>query len=76
MVRLMISIEDDIVEKLAAAAKAKHVSKSSWVANLIKEKLAGEWPESISRLAGAWNDLPLADEGRAGLGPDIGREAL
>jgi len=43
---------------------------------LIKAKVASEWPESIARLAGAWKDLSLAEEGRANLGQDVEREAL
>jgi hypothetical protein len=43
---------------------------------LIKAKVASEWPESIDRLAGAWKDLSLAEEGRAKLGQDVEREAL
>jgi len=38
--------------------------------------VASEWPESIVRLAGAWKDLSLAEEGRANLGQDVERETL
>ena len=41
-----------------------------------KTKVADSWPESITRLAGAWKDLSLAEEGRANLGQDVEREAL
>ena len=51
-----------------------HISKSKWVANLIKEKIADEWPESVKNLAGAWTDLPSAEEIREGLVEDIKRE--
>ena len=53
-----------------------HISKSKWVANLIKEKIADEWPESVKNLAGAWADFPSAEEIREGLGEDIKRENL
>ena len=43
---------------------------------MIKEKMTTEWPESIARLAGAWKDLSLAEEGRAYLGQDVERAAL
>jgi predicted transcriptional regulator len=76
MGQVTIYLEDEIEEKMSAAAKAEHLSKSKWVASLIKAKVAAEWPESISQLAGAWKDLPLAEEGREQLGRDVEREAL
>ena len=76
MGQVTIYLEDDIEEKMSAAAKSEHLSKSKWVASLIKAKVAGEWPESVTHLAGAWKDLPLAAEGRARLGQDVEREAL
>ena len=58
------------------AAKAEHLSKSKWIARLIKAKVVCEWPESITQLAGVWKDLPLAEEGRANPGQDAERETL
>jgi len=46
------------------------------VADLIREKTAARWPESVARLAGAWADFPTAEEIRAGLGEDLPREAI
>ena len=76
MGQVTIYLEDEIEEKMSMAAKSEHVSKSRWIAGLIKAKVASEWPESIAQLAGAWEDLPLAEEGRANLGKDVEREAL
>jgi hypothetical protein len=76
MGQVTIYLEDEVEEKMSAAAKSEHLSKSKWIAGLIKEKVANEWPESITHLAGAWKDLPLAEEGRASLGKDVEREAL
>jgi len=76
MGQVTIYLEDEIEEKMSTAAKSEHLSKSKWVARLIKAKVASEWPESIVQIAGAWKDLPLAEEGRANLGQDIEREAL
>ena len=76
MGQVTIYLEDEIEEKMSAVAKSEHVSKSKWIASLIKAKVASEWPESIVRLAGAWKDLSLAEEGRANLGQDVEREAL
>lgn len=76
MGQVTIYLEDEIEEKMTAAAKSAHLSKSKWVASLIREKVANEWPESIVDLAGSWKDLPMAEEGRAGLGDDVRREEL
>ena len=76
MRQVTIDLEDEIEKKLSAAAKSEHLSKSEWIARLIKAELASEWPESIAQLAGAWKDLPSAAEGRANPGQDTKREAL
>ena len=76
MGQVTIYLEDEVEEKMTAAAKSEHLSKSKWVAGLIKAKVATEWPESIAHLAGAWKDLSLAEEGRANLGQDVEREEL
>jgi hypothetical protein len=76
MGQVTIYLEDEIEEKMSTAAKSEHLSKSKWVASLIKAKVASEWPESIVQLAGAWKDLPLVEEGRANLGQDVERETL
>lgn len=76
MGQVTIYLEDEIEEKMTDAAKSAHLSKSKWVASLIREKIANEWPRSIIDLAGSWKDLPLAEEGRAKLGDDAEREKL
>jgi hypothetical protein len=76
MGQVTIYLEDEIEEKMSRAAKSEHLSKSKWIAGLIKAKVASEWPESVVQLAGAWKDLSLAEEDRANLGRDVEREAL
>ena len=76
MGQVTIYLEDDIEEKMSVAAKSAHLSKSKWVASLIKAKVASEWPKSIVELAGAWKDLSLSEESRRSLGKDLGREVL
>jgi hypothetical protein len=51
-------------------------SKSKWVADLIREKTAGSWPENIINLAGAWSNLPTAEEIRKKMGRDVKRESI
>jgi hypothetical protein len=74
MAQVTIYLEDEIEEKMAAAAKSAHLSKSKWIAVLINEKVANVWPESIVALAGAWDDFPSIEEVRSNLGHDVARE--
>lgn len=76
MGQVTIYLDDEVEKKMVEAAQSAHLSKSKWVASLIKDKLATEWPESVVRLAGAWEDIPLAEEIRAKQGEDIKRESL
>lgn len=58
------------------AAKEANASLSQWIANLIRDKTADEWPEAVKRLAGAWADLPESEDTSEGLGKDAEREPL
>jgi hypothetical protein len=74
MSQITLYLDAETETKLKLAAKAAGVSQSRWVAELIREKTASQWPESIARLCGAWADFPTAEEIRTGLGEDAPRE--
>lgn len=74
MSQITLYLDAETETKLKLAAKAAGVSQSRWVAELIREKTASQWPESIARLGGAWADFPTAEEIRTGLGEDAPRE--
>ena len=76
MGQVTIYLDDELERKVRQITKSMNMSKSKWVANLIKEKIADEWPESVRNLAGAWTDFPEAEEIRKVLGEDIKREGL
>ncbi|MCG8455923.1 MAG: hypothetical protein MI919_06535 [Holophagales bacterium] len=76
MPRLTLEIDIETEERLQAAARRAGVSGDSWAANAIREKLNTQWPESVRRLAGAWKDLPEAEEIRDGLASDTPRETI
>ena len=76
MGQVTIYLEDEVEEKMSAAAKASRQSKSKWIAGLIREKVVDEWPESIHELSGAWQDFPSIDEIRENSGQDVSREKL
>ncbi len=53
-----------------------NTSLSQWIADLIRERTAAVWPESVRKLAGAWQDIPFAEEIRDGMGEDMPREEI
>ena len=76
MGQVTIYLEDEIESKMRASAKAMNLSKSKWIASIIKEKLIDEWPASVQELAGAWPDFPSLEEIRDYSQPDPAREEL
>jgi hypothetical protein len=44
------------------AAQAQGVSKSRWVAEIIRKHAAHEWPADCLALAGQFPDFPLRDD--------------
>ena len=76
MGQVTIYLEDEIESKMCASAKAMKLSKSRWIASVIKEKLVDEWPASVQELAGAWGDFPSLEEIRDNPRSDSPREEL
>ncbi len=74
MGQVTIYLEDEIESRMTKAAKSAHLSKSKWIAKLILEKVANEWPQSVVDFAGSWEDFPSIDEVRKSLGTDAVRE--
>ncbi len=76
MGQVTIYLEEDIEHKMIAAAQSSHLSKSRWIAKLIQEKVANEWPRSVTELAGSWEDFPSIEDIRATIGKDSEREII
>ena len=76
MGQVTIYIDDDTERKMLNMIKKSGVSKSKWIAELIREKASTTWPENVVKLAGAWSDLPTAEEIRKEMGKDADREPL
>jgi len=58
---------DDATEALVTqAAQASGVSKSRWVAELIRQHAHDTWPADCIALAGAFADFPLRTEPPSG----------
>jgi hypothetical protein len=71
-------LDPETEAKMKAAAKAAGVSLSRWVADLIREKTAAQWPESLVKLVGTWadDDFSAHEEIRAEIGEDLPREPV
>lgn len=75
MGQIAIYLDDDLEARLSAVAAHKKISRSRWIASVIRERLQDEWPEEVRALAGSWKDFPDLSELREDLGADV-RECL
>ena len=76
MARITIYLDDATSEKLKSVAGSAGLSISSYVGDLIRNKIALEWPASVAKLAGSWKDFPSLDEIRQGHPEEAPRESL
>ncbi len=76
MGQVTIYLDDLLLARTRAAADAAGLSVSAWLARLVRERTRTEWPDDVAALAGAWRDLPTAEELRAAQAEDTPREAL
>jgi hypothetical protein len=76
MGQVTIYLDAETEAQARASARAEGVSLSKWVAERIQRRALGEWPASIRALAGAWADLPAADQTRKTRAKDIPRRRL
>jgi hypothetical protein len=77
MGQITLYLDPETEKSMAAAAKAAGTSKSRWVAELIRQQTASEWPGAVARLAGSWalDDFPTLEEIRQEV-PDEAREPI
>ena len=76
MGQVTLYMDDDTLARVREAAEAAGLSMSAWLAQLVRERTLREWPAEVTALAGAWRDLPTAEEMRASAGADTERERL
>jgi len=76
MGQVTIYIDDDTERNMLNMIQKSGVSKSKWIAELIREKTATTCPKRVVDLAGAWEDLPTAEEIRGEMGEDASRERI
>ena len=76
MSQVTIYLDDETDARMRKAASDAGLSRSQWLARLIREKTRDEWPEEVREAAGSWGDFPELDALRQGQGPDLPRESL
>ena len=59
MAQITLYLDDATQALVEQAAKANGVSKSRWVADIIRTYAAHDWPQDCLALAGQFPDFPL-----------------
>ena len=74
MSQITLYLDDATQALVDQAALANGVSKSRWVAEIIRKYAAHEWPKDCLELAGRFADFPLREaEDVSGLPADVPR---
>ena len=76
MGQITIYLDNETEKRMLMVVKKSRLSKSKWIAKLIKEKTNSMWPETVVGMAGTWKDFPEAEALRKDLGRDAQRESL
>jgi len=76
MGQVTIYLDSETEKKMSNVIKKTGISKSKWISDLIKQKMTSTWPENIIKLAGAWTDLPTAEDIRKNMAEDADRESI
>jgi len=76
MGQVTIYLDDETEQKMVETARNLKLSKSKWVAGIIREKLQSDWPQSVRAAAGSWADFPSLVSLRSGGECDVERESL
>jgi hypothetical protein len=71
MSQITLYLDDDTQTLVDEAAAANGVSKSRWVADIIRKHAAHEWPKDCLALAGRFADFPL--QGAETMAADVPR---
>lgn len=73
MSQITLYLDDATQALVEQAARANGLSKSRWVAEIIRKYAAHEWPQDCVALAGSFADFPLREESPASLSADVPR---
>ena len=73
MSQITLYLDEATQALVEQAALANGLSKSRWVADIIRKYAAHEWPQECSALAGAFPDFPLREQSSESMPPDVRR---
>ena len=73
MSQITLYLDDATQALVEQAAQANGVSKSRWVAEIIRKYAAHEWPQDCLALAGSFADFPLREDSLAKQPADLQR---
>lgn len=73
MSQITLYLDDATQALVDQAAQANGLSKSRWVAEIIRKYAAHEWPQDCLALAGRFADFPLREEVSASQPADVPR---
>ena len=62
MSQITLYLDDATQALVEQAAQANGLSKSRWVADIIRKYAAHEWPQDCLALAGRFADFPLRED--------------
>lgn len=62
MSQITLYLDDATQAIVDQAAQASGISKSRWVAEIIRKYAANEWSEECLKLAGSFADFPLRED--------------
>ena len=70
MSQITLYLDDATQALVDQAAQAHGISKSRWVAEIIRKYAAHEWPQDFLAMAGSFADFPLREDSPSSLPPD------
>lgn len=73
MSQITLYLDDATQALVEQAAQANGVSKSRWVADIIRKYSANEWPKDCLSLAGRFADFPLREDSPVTTAEDVPR---
>ena len=76
MGQVTIYLDDEDLARARMAAQSQGVSLSKWIAERVRRGALSEWPAHVHELAGAWSELPSAEEMRGSRGRDAKRTRI
>lgn len=73
MSQITLYLDDATQALVEQAAQANGLSKSRWVAEIIRKYAAHEWPQDCLALAGRFADFPLREGNPSSQAVDVPR---